>query len=162
MGKPLAAEKRERIVKLLAQDNPPSHGAIAKKVGCAQSTVSKVAKAEGFDTAARDQSNLARAHEARRAYGAERRAERLVKLADRIDRIIERMAEPHVAFNFGGKDNDYNERTFPEPTTEAIDKYAAAIAKLTRAEMEIVKYDERGDDDGADVDRWLAEITGGG
>lgn len=157
MGKPLTPDERQAIIDLLPTGK--SCQQIAREVGRSPDTVSRIAKTEGHVFG---HPNLARAHEARRAYGAERRAQRLVVLADRIDRILERMAEPHTAYNFGGKDNDYNERTFEEPTTEALDKYAAAIAKLTRAEMEIVKYDERGDADGADVDRWLDVITGGG
>ncbi|MFA9432929.1 MULTISPECIES: helix-turn-helix domain-containing protein [unclassified Egicoccus] len=157
-GVPLTDNERQRILELVQQGK--SYGQVARETGRSQQTVGRIARAAGV---AVDQSNLARvvrAQETRRAYGAEARAERLAKLHGRIDRIIDRMGEPHTAFSFGGKDNDYNERRFDEPTSDALRQYAAAVAQLVRAEVDILKYDERGDDDSADVDRWLDHVTG--
>lgn len=157
MAKPLSATERQAIIDLLPTGK--SCRDIAGEVGRSKDTVSRIAREVGHTFG---RINVARAQEAMRGYGAEARATRLVKLHQRIDRILDRMGEPHTAFNFGGKDNTYEEREFPEPTTDALRQYAAAVAQLTRAEMEIVKHDERGDDDGADVDRWLDHIAGGG
>lgn len=127
----------------------------------APSTVHRIAKAAGHSVEHSNLARVRRAQEARKAYGAEARAERLQVVHERVGRVLERMVERHVVFNFD-KDGGYSQVEFDEPTSDAIRQYAAAVAQLTKAEMDIVRYDERGDDGGADVDRWLSYVAGGG
>lgn len=154
---PLTDDERQRIVDLLDQGR--THGQIAREVGRSRQTVGRVAKATGHDVEQSNLARVARAQETRRSYGAESRAQRLVKIHERIDRVLERMVERHVVFDFT-KDGDYVEHAHDEPTSDAVRQYAAAVAQLSRAEMEIVKYDERGSEDHAAVDEWLRDRLG--
>lgn len=157
-GQPLDGEERDKIEDGLARNH--TYGQIAKNIGRATSTVARYAKSIGHQV---QHSNLARvrnANETRKAYGAELRAARLVKISQRVDRILDRMGEPHRRYHFGGKENTLNFVDLEEPDSDMLRQYASSIAQLTRAEMEIVKHDERGDDAGSDFDRWLEQMTG--
>jgi transposase-like protein len=156
VAQPLTPAERQAIIDDL--NDGKSVNQTAKDHGRAPSTVSRIGKQAGIDSLSKAHSRLARAHAARRAYGAEARAERLAEL-DRLQRrIMERIVEPASVFSW--HEGMFVSQTFAEPTSDAVRQFAAAIASLSRAEMEVVKYDERGEGDGADVDRWLDHIRG--
>lgn len=156
MGRPIADTERQAILDLLPTGK--SCRQIADEVGRSPNTVARVAKSVGHQWG---RVNLARAASASKAYGAERRAERLAKIDERISRILERMGQPHTAFNFGGKDNTLATLELDEPDSDALRQYASAVAQLSRAEMEVVKHDERADGDVSAVDDWLRDRIGG-
>lgn len=54
-----------------------------------------------------------------------RLSEELLRQAERLTRSLE---EPHVAFNFGGKDNTYNEREMSRPDTKAAQTIMTTVA----------------------------------
>ena len=147
-------QEREHILQLAADGH--SCQQIARETGRSADTVSRIAKAAGHKFG---HTNLARAHQARRSYGAEARAQKLEMLHERQVRILERMAEPARRYEFGGKDNDLNWVDLDEPDSDMLRQYSSAFASLSRAEMDIVKYDERGQDGSSDVDEWLDWLT---
>lgn len=144
MGKPLTDDERQAIADDL--NGGKSVHQTAKDHSRSSSTISKVAKQFAIDVSANAHSRLARAHEARRAYGAEARAERVAIAHERMMRILERMGQPHIKYHFGGKDNTRNEVALDEPDSEMLRQYASAYSSLSRAESDTLRHDERSDD----------------
>lgn len=164
MGKatPLTDDERDRIIELIRSGL--SRRTIAKETGRSTTTITRVAAEIGHDwlsaADARTQSSLARAHEARSAFSAERRAELAATATLRAQEMLEGWAKPYLVFNFGGKDNDYNEHTLDEPPIEAKRAMAQTFRDLMRTVIEIDRHDNRADEGIAAVDQWLRDMLG--
>jgi hypothetical protein len=155
MAKRLTDAERQEIIDLLPTG--ASARELAKRTGRSVDTISRIARSVGHEFG---RTNLVRAREARSAYGAEARAELAAAAVEEISRLLGDMRKPHVAFSFGGKDNSYNERHFPEPDARSKRELAAAAGALGRMLMDIVRHDERADEVGSDFDEWLREKIG--
>lgn len=123
---------------------------IAEITGRGTGTISRIAHEIGHDFLAacdeRTQSTLSRAHEARKGYCAERRAVVAEKLIDEAERLVDEMRTPHVAFNFGGKDNTYEEHEMDEPPIDGKRQLMAAARDAMRTVLDIARVDEKRDD----------------
>ena len=117
MAKPLSAEERQRIVDLLKSGK--SFREVADLTGRSWGSIHNVAVGAGVR---RDVQRTKKATEARRADIRARMALVAEGLVDDAARLREQIFAPHIAFNFGGKDNTYEEHEIPEPT--ARDKQA--------------------------------------
>lgn len=135
MPKPLDDAKRAAILADI-RAGTLSRNAIARAHDVSPSTVTKLAK-DAEVTDAFDRSQTVQATRAREADNASRRATlaaRRLALAEALqgdaERLREQMWQPHLYFDWGGKEHDYDERVQPEPT--AADKRtlmgAAAVA----------------------------------
>ncbi|WP_293785020.1 helix-turn-helix domain-containing protein [uncultured Aeromicrobium sp.] len=129
---PISDETRERILALHAEGR--TRNDIARDVGVSGSTVTKVVKAAGrsFDRAA-----TKAATEARKVDLAERRARLRAKYLQRAEELLDQMDKPHLVFNFGGKDNTYEERTLDRPPVKDIRDLMQAASTATNAELRI-------------------------
>ncbi len=138
MAKRLTEKEKDRIIRLLQAGNGSNQ--IAKKVGRSQDTVSRVAKSIDHTFGKTNQIN---AREARKAYCAEARAEFAKELHEIAKKVAaEDFTGEHLVFNFGGKDNDYNEHILNNPTIDAKLAAAKTVNTLYRTIMDITRYDD--------------------
>lgn len=156
MAKPVTPDERAHIIELLHTGK--SANTIAREAGRSVDTISRIAKAEGHRFG---QTNLAHAHEARRAYGAEARAETARRFHQRANELLEQMEGEYLVFNFGGRDNTYEEHVLAGPPVEAKRQLIQAAAQAMKVVLEVDKHDNAGGGDVAAVDQWLAAMTGG-
>jgi hypothetical protein len=87
--------------------------AIAGIMGRSKSTVSREAKRLGLPW---DRANTAAATEAKVADARARRANLQLGLLEDAEKLRTQVWAPTMAFNFGGKDNTYNEHQLDQPT----------------------------------------------
>jgi dsDNA-specific endonuclease/ATPase MutS2 len=156
MPAPITDEQRQQVIDLCHAGK--SRNAIAAEAGVSPSTVTKVAKEIGHRFA---QSNLAHAHEARSAYSAERRAEIAARLTVEVEQLLDQLHGEYLVFNFGGRDNTYEEHELVEPPVEAKRMLIQAAREGMRTVLDIDRHDNRNDEGLAAVDRWLQDIVGG-
>jgi len=151
-GVRLSEEERQCIIDLLATGR--SCRGIARETGHAHDTVGRIARAEGHVFG---RTNLARAQEARRAYGAEWRADFAKRLSAKCDDLLSDMSGSYLVFNFGGRDNVYEEHTLDAPPTEAKERLVKSIRLAMQTILDIDHHD-RGDDAMAVVDEWTEAL----
>jgi transposase-like protein len=157
VAKPLTDDERQRIIELLGQGKTCRD--IAAELGRSPTTISSIAKEIGHVFG---QSNASRAHEARSAYGAERRAATMAKFHQRADELLDAMEGSYLVFNFGGRDNTYEEHTLKSPPVEAKRQLMQAARDAMRTVLDVDRHDNRNDEDVDAVSRWLRDIVGGG
>lgn len=151
----LPDEERQRIVELFATGR--SCNSIAKEFGRSTTTISTIAKEHGHVFGS---PNLARAAEATKAYGAEWRADFAKRLSAECDAFLESLHGDYLVYNFGGKENEYNEHTLSEPPTEAKLKTAQAIRLSLQSIIDIARHDSDGGLGLPAVDEWLRTVRG--
>jgi IS30 family transposase len=156
MPKALTPEERQQIIDLLPTG--ASCRQIAKQVGRSYTTVSAIARDVGHEFG-RLQST--RATEINQAYTSERRAQLRLKTLANIERLTEEMFSPTVAFNFGGRDNSYNEHRIPQPTYKDIRDIAQAIAAQYRV-IEAIDKQDHTDTDGSFIDQMIKQAKAEG
>jgi len=117
MAKLVTQQERQRIVAAIKAGD--ACGAIAREFARSKATISGIAAAEGLSF---ERSATKWATEARVADVRSKLSSLADGLADDAARLRGQLFAPHVAFAFGGKDNEYNEHEIPEPT--ARDKQA--------------------------------------
>ncbi|QIK63849.1 helix-turn-helix domain-containing protein [Leucobacter viscericola] len=110
-----------------------SLSAIARELGVAKSTISRWAKE---DNLAFDRSQTADAVAAKSidlAAGRQRLAEKMLAASEDM---LDRIDEPYLVYNFGGKDNDYEEHELESAPVEVrrnvITTAAITFDKLSR------------------------------
>lgn len=69
------------------------------------------------------------------------------RLEDEANQLLDDLHKPYLAFNFGGKENDYNEHHFDEPPTESKFTIMRAVQAAVRTVTEIIKVDNASDDE---------------
>jgi transposase-like protein len=153
--RPLPPDKRAAIVRDITTGGK-SAGRIARDHGVAQSTVSRIAKQDGLDF---DRSQTKRATEAAVADNKARRAVISRKFLEKADELLDQMDQPHLVFNFGGKDNTYNERELDRPPTADLRNLIVSAATAFDKHLAADRHDS--DDQGlAAVDAWLRTMLG--
>ena len=145
----LPDDERQRIIDLLPGGR--SARSIARETGHSTSTISSIAKSVGHEFG---RANLARAQEARQAYGAEWRADFAKRLSAKCDDLLGDMDGAYLVYNFGGKENDYNEHTLAAPPTEAKERLVKSIRLAMQTILDIDRHDNQGGDTSA-VEEWL-------
>lgn len=138
---PLTDTERARILELHAQGM--ARNDIARETGRAAGTVTKIVTDAGGTF---DRSATKAATEARQADLAERRSRLRTKFLTRAEECLDQMDQPHLVFNFGGKDNTYEERTLDRPPVKDIRDLMQAASIATTAEIRISQADVGGDE----------------
>lgn len=128
MAKPVSAEERERIIEAFATGK--SCRQIAKQFGRSPNTISSIARDVGHEFG---HTNVLRAHEINRRYGAEWRADMRQRLADEAGRLLDDMRKPALVYSFGGRDNTYAEHTLEQPDTKSKHELMRAATTALRA-----------------------------
>jgi len=150
VAKPLTDDEREHIEALLATGK--SARDIATEIGRSPDTISRIARSIGHSFG---RTNLDSAREARSAYCAERRALIAARLTEEAEKLLDQLHEPHLAFNFGGKENSYNEHLLGEPPIEGKRALIQSAREAVRTVLDIDKHDRKADEGLSDVDAWL-------
>lgn len=106
---------------------------IAKELGVAPSTISRWAEREGLSFDRFQTQAASRAH----AIDLEATRMRLVaKSAHRSEQMLDILEDPFLVYNFGGKDNTYEEHTLEQAPVDvwqkAVQTAGMAIDRLTR------------------------------
>ena len=153
---PVGDAEREQIRVLHARGE--SLNAIAKQLGRSKSTIAHHCKAMGLSF---DRSATIEATEARVADTKAKRAEVSARFLAKAGELLDQMDQPHLAFNFGGKENTYNEHLLDRAPTGDLRNLMESAAKAFGQHLAQERHDA---DDGtglAAVDAWLRDITGG-
>jgi IS30 family transposase len=134
--RPWSAGDDEQLRALHAEGK--SLGECAKVLGRSKGTIHDKAKALGLDW---DRERVAAATQAKVRDARARRAELAVNLLDDVDRLRKQLFAPTVAFNFGGRDNTYNEVNLDEPTFTDKLKIMQAVGAGIDRHLKLVEHD---------------------
>lgn len=93
------------------------------------------------------------------ADNAARRAAIAKKLLDVAERAIEDMNAPAIIYNFGGKDNSYNERAVPRPPT-GDQRNLATVAAIALDKHRMLDGYDSDKATASAVDEWLGQMIG--
>ncbi|PRX23485.1 helix-turn-helix domain-containing protein [Actinoplanes italicus] len=140
---PITDEDRGRIISLHAEGL--SRNKIAKLAKRSQATVSKVCAEAGLSF---DRHLVAEAVAARVVDAAHRRAKLQDEALAGAQRLMEQMFTESKIYNFGGKENDYNERSVPEPPFRDKQSIAIAVKALADTALKLAEYDKDTGDEG--------------
>lgn len=137
-GRPVTEEDHRRVAELHAQGL--SRNAIGKELGRSGRTISRIAAELGlsFERAGA----TAAATKAKIADGQARRARLQVEALDAAQKLLGQMFAPTKVFNFGGKENDYNEREHTEPPFRDKRDIATALKALADTALKLAEYDK--------------------
>lgn len=137
--RPVDDEDRNQIVRLHAQGL--SRNAIARAIGRSGRTVSRIAAELDPPLTFERGEQVQAATQAKVIDAKARRAQLALDLLDDAERLRLQLFAPTKAFNFGGKDNSYNETLLEEPTfTDKLKIVQAAATAIGKA-IDIDKYD---------------------
>jgi len=139
-------------------DQGLSCNAIARELAVSPSTISGWAAREHLSF---DRSATAAAVAAHSIDAKARRQNIAARLMDRAEEFIEQMDQPFLAFNFGGKDNTYEEHELTRPPTGDIRNLMQSTTMALKEARELERMD--GDQqiaDGESLVRSLAEALG--
>lgn len=142
-GRPVTAHQRARILDLHGKG--VTRNEIHRLTGVAAATVSKVVKDDGGTF---DRSKIATAAEARRVDLVEMRSSLAVKMIAKAHQLVDDIDRPFLAFNFGGKDNTYEEHELDRAPTGDIRNLmqSASIASKESRELDRVDGDASSDE----------------
>jgi len=136
---PVTDEDRRRVAELHAQGL--SRNAIATQLGRSGRTISRIC-AEHQPPLTFERTRTAAATAAKKADGAARRAALQLDALENAGRLMGQMFAPSVVYNFGGKENDYNERSVDEPPFRDKRDIATAIKALADTALKLAEYDK--------------------
>jgi len=159
MPQALSARKRSAILADI-QAGRKSRNQIARDHGVSPGSVTNIAKAEAI-TDPFDRSKTKSATEASVADARSVRAATSRRFLDETNKLLDQLHQPHVAFNFGGKDNTYEEHEFPEPPVDAKRTLITSAAIAFDKHMAADKHDADDTGDASSVDQWLDSLTSG-
>lgn len=136
MAHPVSQETANRVLELHEQGL--GRNAIARECGVSFSVVTRVVAQAGktFDRTA-----TAVAVEARKVDAAAKRTELQNRLLEDALRMRRKLWQPAVVYNFGGKDNTYEERTLDEPPFADKLKIMQAVATATTTSLRLAEHD---------------------
>lgn len=143
-GRPVTDTDRERVRQLHAAGK--GRNEIAAELGRPTGTITKIARS--FDPPLTfDRTNTAAATQARQADLAARRVAFASVLQDVAEREVAKMTRPHLYFDWGGKEHDFDTYTASEPTP--ADKRALMLtagAAIDRSLKLVPLQDDTGTD----------------
>ena len=136
--RPVTDDDRRQVAALHAQGK--TRNEIAREIGRSGRTVSKLAAEQGlsFERAGA----TAAATAAKVADGAARRARLQVDALEAAQRLLDQMFAPSTVYNFGGKDNTYEEVRHPEPPFRDKRDIATALQALANTALRLAEYDK--------------------
>ena len=153
---PVTDAERDRIRQLHARGL--TCGQIAAELGRSKSAITRQCKAMGLSF---DREKTKAATAAVVADSAARRAETSRRFLEKAGELLDQMDQPHTAFNFGGKDNTYEEHKFEKPPVDALKTLMQAAAVAFDKHIAQDKHDAAGEEGGSAVDQWLRMMMGG-
>ncbi|MEU8821815.1 helix-turn-helix domain-containing protein [Actinoplanes sp. NPDC048796] len=134
--RPVTDEDRQAVRELHAQGL--SRNAISRRINRSGRTVSRLADELGLDF---ERAQTAAATEAKKIDGRARRAALSLGLLDDAERLRQQLWQRALVFNFGGKENDYNEHTLDEPTFSDKAKIMQSVGIAVDRSLRLDEYD---------------------
>lgn len=129
-----------------------------REIGCSRSTVLKWARNAGIKPPV---AQTAAATEAQATRNAASRAELSANLLKDAERLRQQLFAPCVVYNFGGRNNTFEEHQLDEPDFQAKEKILKAIGTAVDKHLAIERHDADGGEGLAAVDQWLRTMMGG-
>ncbi len=154
---PFTDRERQLVAQLHAEGK--GRNQIMRETGIHARRVSAIAAELGLSFARRGATAIAT--EAKKADAAARRSRIESAALESAEKLLQQMWQPSKVFNFGGRENDYNEVQHTEPPFADKRAIAASIQALTQTAIRIAEYD-RADAATSGVDAWLAHMTDAG
>jgi transposase-like protein len=161
-GVPIEPAVRAAIVADLRATVGTPEGSIrrvAERHGVSRQSIVRIAADEGVSWSDEGRHKVENAVEARRKTNAELRSALAERLLGVANRALSDMDSPAVIYNFGGKDNSYNERTVERPPT-ADQRNLATIAAIAIDKHKVLDMYDADARSGAMLDRWLGAMIG--
>lgn len=150
---PVQAHVRARVLDLHAKGL--GRNEIAKLTGIGAASVTRIVQAEGGSF---DRSKTEQAVKARVTDMANYRTSVAEKLLVAADELLDKLHQPFLAYNIGGKDNVYTEHEMDGPSTPAIRDLVSSAATALKAHTELVKFDQDPNQGLSAVDDWLSSM----
>jgi len=139
-GRPVEPATRARAIELIR--GGMARNAVARELKIAPSTVTAIAQEEELTF---DRGPTAAAVAARQMDMKARRVELIEELMSKAADHLVAIDQPFLAFNFGGKENDYNEHTLDRaPTGDLLNLHRATSLALKDARDLIRDDDDEG------------------
>lgn len=136
-GRPVEATVRARAIELIKSGM--ARNAVARELKIAPSVVTGIAQSEGLTF---DRSSSAAAVAARQSDLKVRRVALIDELMSKAEDHLVAIDQPFLAFNFGGKDNTYEEHELDRaPTGDLLNLHRAASLALKDA-RELIRDDD--------------------
>lgn len=130
---------------------------IAKELGRSGQTISRAAERLGITFERGPE--VAAATAAKVADAKARRAQLQLDLLDDAERLRQQLFAKTTAFNFGGRDNTYNETELNEPTFGDKRNIVQAVSAAISTSIRIDEHDKE-DTSLSGLDAWLANLAG--
>lgn len=147
-------EERARVRELHAQGM--SRNKIADEIGRPWSTVTRICQELGLSF---DRSQTRQAVEAHKVDLAALRADLAHELLVKARGFLQAMDRPFMAFNFGGKDNTYEEHELSGPPPDAIRNLMTSTGIALQRSLELSKFDSDPNEGLSAVDEWISAVT---
>lgn len=155
MGRRVTQQDHDDVKRLHAEGL--SRNEIMRRTGRSGRTVSRIADEHGLSF---ERGEMVRAAtEAKKIDAKAKRAALADKLLDDAERLRLQLWLPAHVYNFGGKENTYEEATIDRPTFADQRNIIQAISVAANASLKLDEYD-RADGDLTGLDAWLAHMTG--
>lgn len=154
-GAPVGPEDDEAVRRLHSEGK--SRNEIAREMGRSGRTVSRIA--ERLHLSFERGEMVKEATEARKTDARAKRAALALRLLDDAERLRGQLFKPALVYNFGGRDNTYEERTLEQPTFSDQRNIMQAIGVALDRAVKLDAYD-KAEGAGADIDVWLAAMAG--
>ena len=138
-------DDESRRLRELHADGRSLHS-IAKELGRSKQTISKWAQSLGLSW---DRSETAKAAEAKHVDNKARRVALEERLLEEASKVVDQMWKPTLVFNFGGKDNTYEEREIDRPTFGNQKDIMQTAAIALREANKLHEMNAGADSDGA-------------
>lgn len=155
--RPVTDEDRQQVRELHGQG--VGRNQIAKRINRSPVTVTKLAAEMGLDFDRSQHPQLVAATAARVADGRARRAALAERLLDDAERLRQQLFAACTVYNFGGKDNTFEQALIDQPSFRDKRDLMNAIGLAIDRAVKLDAYD-RIDEHASGVDAWLAAMTG--
>jgi hypothetical protein len=153
---PVGDTEREQIRALHARGE--SLSAIAKNLGRSKSTIAHHCKLLHLSF---DRSATKEATEAKVADTKAKRAATSQRFLDKANEFMDKMEGSFLVFNFGGKENSYNEHLLDGPPTGDLRNLMESSAKAFGQHLAQERHDSDDSSGLSAVDEWLRGMLGG-
>ena len=137
-GPPITEQDRADVARLHAAGL--GRNAIMRETGRSGRIVSAIAKELGLSFVRGKQ--VKEATEAKKADAASRRARLQVDMLEAAEKLLGQMFSKALVFNFGGKENTYEEKTLDEPPFKDKRDIASALSQLVASSTRLAEFDK--------------------
>jgi len=164
MARSIDATKRREVLEYIRQTfGTPEFSTrkVAKRFGISEYSVRQIGREGGMSSLASVATRelVKNAIEQQRSNDAERRTALASRMLDVAENALDDMSNPCVVYNFGGKENSYNEHELSKPGFADQRNLMIIAATAIDKHRVLDQYDAVASRASA-FDAWLADMTG--